>query len=151
MSQSFHKVMACLDASPRAPQVFATAIELARAAHAQLFLMRAVGVPLDLPQELLLRSPSEIPEILEKRARLELGVLSRDVPAGMLSEIVVRIGIPWQAICTAAKEHQVDLIVMGSHGYSGIDHLIGTTASRVVHHADRSVLIVRPPHRDAAL
>jgi nucleotide-binding universal stress UspA family protein len=142
-------VMVCLDSSPRAPQVFATALELARAMNAKLLLMRAVGVPLDLPQELLLKSPSEIPEILEKRALLELDVLSRDVPPSVLSEIVVRIGIPWQAICTAAREKQADLIVMGSHGYSGIDHLIGTTASRVVHHAERSVLIVRPPHHDA--
>ena len=149
MTQSFRKVMVCLDASPRAPLVFATALELARATSAKLLLMRAVGVPLDLPEEVLRKSPSEIPEILEKRAQLELEVLARDVPAGTLSEIVVRIGIPWQAICAAARERQVDLIVMGSHGYSGIDHLIGTTASRVVHHAERSVLIVRPPHRDA--
>ena len=149
MTQSFRKVMVCLDASPRAPLVFATALELARATSAKLLLMRAVGVPLDLPEEVLRKSPSEIPEILEKRAQLELEVLARDVPADTLSEIVVRIGIPWQAICAAARERQVDLIVMGSHGYSGIDHLIGTTASRVVHHAERSVLIVRPPHRDA--
>jgi nucleotide-binding universal stress UspA family protein len=39
------------------------------------------------------------------------------------------------------------LIVIGSHGFSGIDRLLGTTAGRVVNHADRSVIVVRDtPH-----
>ena len=42
-----------------------------------------------------------------------------------------------------SKVTGADLIVVGSHGYSGIDHLLGTTAARVVNHADRSVLVVR--------
>jgi nucleotide-binding universal stress UspA family protein len=42
------------------------------------------------------------------------------------------------------------LILIGSHGYSGLDHLLGTTAARVVNHADRSVLVVRHPEMLAA-
>jgi nucleotide-binding universal stress UspA family protein len=53
-------------------------------------------------------------------------------------------GFPWQAVCAAAVDESVDLIVIGSHGYSGIDHLIGTTAAKIVNHADRPVLVVRP-------
>ena len=37
------------------------------------------------------------------------------------------------------------MIVLCSHGYGGIDRLIGTTASKVVNLADRSVLVVRDP------
>ena len=40
-----------------------------------------------------------------------------------------------------------DLIVIGSHGYSGIDRLIGTTAAKVVNHAKQSVLVVRAAER----
>jgi nucleotide-binding universal stress UspA family protein len=40
--------------------------------------------------------------------------------------------------------HDVDLIVIGSHGYGALDHVLGTTAAKVVNHADRSVLVVRP-------
>ena len=47
------------------------------------------------------------------------------------------------AICSAAREHDVDLIVIGSHGYGILDRLLGTTAAKVVNHADRSVLVVR--------
>ena len=36
------------------------------------------------------------------------------------------------------------LVIIGSHGYGGIDHLLGTTAARIVNHADRPVLVFRP-------
>jgi nucleotide-binding universal stress UspA family protein len=42
-----------------------------------------------------------------------------------------------------ARELSVDLIAIGSHGYSPVDHVLGTTAAKVVNHADRSVLVVR--------
>jgi nucleotide-binding universal stress UspA family protein len=41
----------------------------------------------------------------------------------------------------------VDLIVIGSHGYDALDRLLGTTAAKVVNHADRSVLVVRAAER----
>jgi len=47
-------------------------------------------------------------------------------------------------ICRTARELDADLIVIGSHGYGGIDRVLATTAARVVNHADRSVLVARP-------
>lgn len=53
----------------------------------------------------------------------------------------------YEAICEQAAELDVDLIVMASHGHSGIARLlIGSVAERVLRSADRPVLIVR--HRD---
>lgn len=43
----------------------------------------------------------------------------------------------------AAAKYDVDLIVVGSHGYHGWDRVLGTTASRVANLADRDVLVVR--------
>jgi len=57
----------------------------------------------------------------------------------------VRTGVPWQAICEAAREQEAELIILGSHGYGGFDRLLGTTAAKVVNHADRSVMVVRQP------
>jgi universal stress protein F len=54
------------------------------------------------------------------------------------------VGVPWQAVCSAAVDEHVDLIVIGSHGYGGVDHLLGTTAAKIVNHADRPVLVWRP-------
>jgi nucleotide-binding universal stress UspA family protein len=46
-----------------------------------------------------------------------------------------------------ATEEDVDLIVIGSHGYHDADRVLGTTAAKVVNHADHSVLVVRAPER----
>jgi nucleotide-binding universal stress UspA family protein len=56
----------------------------------------------------------------------------------------VALGAPWEAVCSAAREVSADLILIGSHGYSGIDRLLGTTAAKIVNHADRPVLVARP-------
>jgi nucleotide-binding universal stress UspA family protein len=55
----------------------------------------------------------------------------------------VVVGAPWEAVCNAARTTAVDVIVIGSHGYSGLDRLLGTTAARIVNHAPCSVLVVR--------
>lgn len=57
----------------------------------------------------------------------------------------VRIGSTWDTIVQYAKENAIDLIVMGSHGRTGLSHvLLGSVAERVVQHAPCSVLTVRP-------
>jgi len=65
------------------------------------------------------------------------------VPAELLGGTQIVIGVAWQAICDGAHEQQADLVVIGSHGYSGFDRLLGTTAAKVVNHAQCSVLVVR--------
>jgi nucleotide-binding universal stress UspA family protein len=52
---------------------------------------------------------------------------------------------PEDTIVRLGRELDADLIVLGSHGFSGLDHLLGTTAAKVVNHADRNVLVVRTP------
>ena len=69
---------------------------------------------------------------------------------GIFRSHFARDGVAWDAICTAAKEVDADLIVIGSHGYGVIDRLLGTTAAKVVNHADRSVYVVHDPHHQAA-
>ncbi|NUN12189.1 MAG: universal stress protein [Myxococcales bacterium] len=56
-----------------------------------------------------------------------------------------RGGKPWQEIVRFADEQNIDLIVMATHGYSGVKHmLIGSTAERVVRKATCAVLCVKP-------
>ena len=54
-------------------------------------------------------------------------------------------GIPFVEIIRYAKENAIDMIVMGTHGYSGLKHLmIGSVAENVVRKAPCPVLTVRP-------
>jgi nucleotide-binding universal stress UspA family protein len=139
-----NRILVCLDASPRAPSLLATAVELAKKTGAKLRLFRVVSLPPELPPRFYAISPNELPDILLKAAKDELTELARTVPSEILDGVFTHIGSPWDGICHAAREHDADLIVIGSHGYGTLDRLLGTTAAKVVNHADRSVLIVRP-------
>ena len=55
-------------------------------------------------------------------------------------------GSPFVSIARIAKEEDVDIIVMGTHGRSGLKHiLIGSVAEKVVRKSPCPVLVVRPP------
>jgi len=141
------RVLVGLDASPRAAGVLEVAAKLAQGVGAKLVLFRAVGIPIEVPPEAYSLTPDNLEEALEKAAIGSLATLAATLPAGLTEKIRVAVGTPWEALCHVAKEENVDLIVVGSHGYRGIDRVLGTTASRIVNHADRSVLVVRAPER----
>ena len=138
------RILVALDGSPRADGVLAYAVSLARLTGAKLLLFRSFGIPPEMT--LAWPVPDEpLETALRTQAQTYLDERSRSVPSDLLGEIRVTLGVPWQAVCSAARDENVDLVVIGSHGYSGIDHLLGTTAARIVDHADRPVLVVRPP------
>jgi len=73
-------------------------------------------------------------------------VVSREIKAVLKVEQMTRIGVPFLEIIKVAKEKDVDLIVMGTHGRTGLAHvLIGSVAEKVVHHAHCGVLTVKHP------
>jgi nucleotide-binding universal stress UspA family protein len=147
MTVSFQKILVALDASPRAPGVLAVAIDVAQRYSAKLLLFRAVGIPpaSELQREAMEEMPDDMPKLLEHHAEDDLIEWSKKVPPGLLGRVSVHMGTAWQAICRAADEESADLIVIGSHGYGGLDVILGTTAAKVVNHAERSVLVVRNP------
>ena len=61
-------------------------------------------------------------------------------------ESVILTGIPYEEILKKADEEKAALIVLGTHGRSGIDHILfGSTAERVVRKARCPVMTVRLP------
>jgi universal stress protein F len=141
------RILVGLDASPRAPGVLQVATELARRVGGKLILFRAVNVPHDVPHEAYSMTPASLAELLEAQAKKYLDQLAASLPPNLVLGTMVHIGSPWDSICHVANEQNADLIVIGSHGYSGIDKLIGTTAAKVVNHATQSVMVVRSPER----
>ncbi len=137
------KVIVALDTSPRAAEVLRQAASVAPASAAELYLLRCVGLPPELPPDSFRSSPNEVVEALRATAALQLEALAASLEPTRVAHILARVGAPWSAICEAAKEHGADLVVVGSHGYDALDHLLGTTAAKVVNHAGCSVLVVR--------
>ncbi len=132
-----------LDGSPRTASVLATAVALARKTGAKVILFRAVGLPPELPPAVWRLDQPSLVELLRKNAERDLAECAQKVPPELLEGTRVEIGVPWQAICGAATDAKADLVVIGSHGYGTLDRLLGTTAAKVVNHADRCVLVVR--------
>jgi nucleotide-binding universal stress UspA family protein len=142
-----HRILVGLDASPRAKAVLEAALDLAKRTGSKLVLMRAVGIPVELPPEAYALPPASLEDLLRQEAQGYLDEQSKLVPDELRGGTKIGVGVPWQVICAAAKEENVDLVMIGSHGYQGLDRLIGTTAAKVVNHADRSVLVVRDADR----
>jgi universal stress protein A len=65
------------------------------------------------------------------------------------TQAIVRLGRAWQEIVRVATENRADLIVIATHGYSGVKHaLLGSVAEKIVRHAPCPVLTVRPEEQD---
>ena len=79
-------------------------------------------------------------EAREKLTAFERRLLNR----GIKVEAYLRVGIAFDEIVTMAKHFDINLIVIGSHGHTGLLHLLlGSTAERVVEHAPCPVLVVK--------
>lgn len=91
---------------------------------------------------------------MEQRKRSysdELAKLVRTQLRGFQVETIVRTGRPDEEIVRAARELDIDLIVISTHGDMGLPHAtIGSTAERVVRYASCPVLVVRKKEREFA-
>ncbi len=62
------------------------------------------------------------------------------------SETIIKTGKPFVEIIETAKEIDADLIIMATHGHTGVEHLLfGSTAEKVVRKAPCPVLTLREP------
>lgn len=112
-------------------------------------------VPPPLTPDLAVTLPTEVPvsytdtQFVEAcRARLAEIVAEqfKGVP-GVVCDAF--FGSPWSSICEYAKRALIDLIVVTTHGRTGLRHvLIGSTAERIVQHAPCPVLVVKSPEKD---
>jgi nucleotide-binding universal stress UspA family protein len=92
-----------------------------------------------LPQDYLL-------ELEIAANRYMRSYLERITTAGLKGEVAIVHGTPFRVITETAKERQVDLIIMGTQGRTGLSHLLlGSVAERVVRLAPCPVLVVRTP------
>jgi nucleotide-binding universal stress UspA family protein len=137
------RILVALDSSSRAPKVLEAATRLAELTGAKLVLYRAITISPDVPREALVETDTRLEDLLVANARTDLQQIAEHVRPELLEQVVTAFATPWDGICRVARERDVDLIVIGSHGYGGLDRLLGTVAAKVVNHADRNVLVVR--------
>ena len=81
----------------------------------------------------------------EKAAEQEMARLKQEMLSDVEHETVIRIGNPADEIVKAEHDFGVDLVVMATHGRTGVSHLVlGSVAERVVRESICPVLTIRP-------
>ena len=79
----------------------------------------------------------------QEKSLQQLGEIAQELGIADTAEKIVLIGSVHIEILSWAEDAEIDVIVMASHQPEFTDHLIGTTAARVVRHAHCSVLVIR--------
>ncbi|MGQ4809874.1 putative universal stress protein [Candidatus Entotheonellaceae bacterium PAL068K] len=131
-----------LDFSPDAERALDYAVELAQQFQARLTLMHVVYMP-PTTEVHLAAYLSEI----EAGAEHDMQLYEKRVQdTGLALETILVRGVPFREIINLAEAQHVDLIVMGTHGRTGVKHLLlGSVAERVARLAPCPVLITRIP------
>ena len=140
-----NKILVPIDFSEISKDALPWATFFAAKFKAELVLLHVEEqFPIDylLGRELL--SHTMVPLIKQAGADLERLAGELRKTTGACISAVARVGKPFQGICHAAEMLGADLIVLTTHGHTGLKHTwLGSTAERVVRHAQCPVLVVR--------
>ncbi|MGB9668366.1 MAG: universal stress protein [Thermosulfidibacteraceae bacterium] len=126
---------------------------LAKNFGSELIILNVVEkeIPLLLAEEIIALSPDiktldEIFEGIKKKAYIKVEAIAKDVENkyNIAPRCLVEIGETIDTILDVAKKENVDLIIVGSHGKSGLEKLlIGSVSESVVKRAKCSVLVIK--------
>jgi nucleotide-binding universal stress UspA family protein len=143
------KILVPCDFSTYAEHALTWAVRLAQVENAKIILVNAVPI---LPNLSFTEVPVlvDIPKIEHQLIASSEEQLRKFVAGHNTGNVPIEsramLGDPFAVICHVAEEEQADLIVLGSHGRTGLSHVfLGSVAERVVRHAPCPVLVARLP------
>ena len=142
------KICCPIDFSDNSEHALKYAIAFAQAHNAALHLLHVVDIPvfasLDYPI-----MPHDIADIAKNAQRKIDDILMETKQLHERVTTKVIMGKPFMEIIQYARTEEVDLIVLGTHGSSGIAHaLMGSVAERVVRKAPCPVLTIKHPEHE---
>jgi len=147
------KILVATDFSEPAKTALDYGRSFARAYGAQLEVLHVVDDIATRATEMTgtFASVDNVQQQMEVDARTRLQALldEEDYPILKPEMVVMRSVAPAQTILAFAEQHQIDLIVLGTHGRTGLSRLfMGSVAQHVVRMAPCPVLTVRHPERE---
>jgi nucleotide-binding universal stress UspA family protein len=137
-------VLVPVDFSAPSLEAVEVALPLLKRFGAQLHLVHVF--PPDCPLTAMATMPLIIPELETGRTvRRQLRDVAKQYQIELRRENIYALrGQPFQEICELARKTDIDLIVIATHGYTGLKHFtLGSTAERVVRYSPCPVLVVR--------
>ncbi|MBI2998065.1 MAG: universal stress protein [Deltaproteobacteria bacterium] len=150
------RILAPTDLSPLSCAGVRYALELARSQGAEVIVYHVVGheeagpYHIGYPLEWLCSKALRLARDLLARHQALLDEYLRENFSELISEVRIRreveVGIPYRRIVEKAAEEEAGLIVMSTHGKTGLPHImVGSVARNVVRYAPCPVLSIRPP------
>lgn len=143
---AYKHVMAAVDLSDEASQVLREAKQVAEDHGAKLSLISVVKPLTQVYGGLDMAAYTQASVNFEHEAQAQAVEQLKAMGAGVgvaAEDVHAVIGAPAPQIVDSAKDLEVDLIVVGSHGKHGLGLLLGSTANGVLHHAHCDVLTIR--------
>ncbi|MCF7808963.1 MAG: universal stress protein [Candidatus Marinimicrobia bacterium] len=145
---NFEKILVPTDFSESARYALPFAVDLAKKYGAKIHLLHVVE-PIAVPVDFAWGTYSypDIEKQLSGYVENTLDtIVKEDIPKDLTVQQSILHGKSWREIITFAKENELDLIVMATHGLSGFSHaLYGSTAEKVIRKAPCPVLTIRHP------
>lgn len=148
MELKINKILVPIDFSDYSKNSLRFAVNFTKSFNAKLYLVYVVE-PVVYPPDFSMGQIA-IPSIdleMDKRAIEELNKLAeQDIPSDVEVKTIVKTGKPFIEIIETAEEEDIDLIIISTHGHTGVEHILfGSTAEKVVRKAPCPVLTVREP------
>ena len=148
MESNIQKILVPIDFSDYSRSALKYAVNFCKNYKADMFLIYVVE-PVIYPPDFSMGQIA-IPSVnseWDERARQELDKLAKEeIPSGVSVKTIIKTGKPFLEIIETAGELDVDLIIIATHGRSGVEHILfGSTAEKVVRKAPCPVLTLREP------
>ncbi len=141
------KILIPIDFSDYSRHSLRYAIDLAKQFEAKMYLINVFEPPYNGIEVEWMIGTSRFNEDIEKMARNELDkLIKEEMPSDMEIEVIYKVGKPFLEIIETASQEDIDLIIIATHGQTGIKHLLfGSTAEKVIRKAPCPVLSIREP------
>ncbi|UCH64913.1 MAG: universal stress protein [Ignavibacterium sp.] len=148
MGTDIKKILVPIDFSDYSKSALKYATEFAQKFSAEMFLVYVVE-PVIYPPDFSMGQIA-IPSVNAEwdiKAKEELDKLaSSEIPDAVKVQTVIKTGKPFLEIIETAADEDVDIIIIATHGHSGMEHILfGSTAEKVVRKAPCPVLTLREP------
>ncbi|MDA8084145.1 MAG: universal stress protein [Nitrospiraceae bacterium] len=138
--QGLKNILLASDGSTYSEKAMREAISLAKACHAKLYVISVI----EINAEYATMAPNVVEKIEQETKELLDEVKACVDKEGIESEMITHEGQEaWRSIVEEAKAKKVDMIVMGSHGRTGLTRLLmGSVTAKVIGHMPCKVLVV---------
>jgi universal stress protein A len=141
------KILVPIDFSESCRRALRYGETFARQFNSEITLLHVIEPMPPLPDPVAVASVSIVR--LHKEAERQLAGWRRKIAVTIPVKSRIGAGTPYREIVSAADDSNIDLIILGTHGRTGLAHfLMGSTAERVVRHAPCPVMVVREREHD---